>query len=92
MEISKILTISTAHITEETARLLDLEPKNNDMWLTVYNKSNFGWFMYVHKDLDDRNIPDDLRKCLEFAKENDCDWLCLDCDADIVDGLDEYEW
>ena len=92
MEISKILTISTAHITEETARLLDIEPDNDNMHLSVYNKAEFGWFVYVYKNIDAINVPDDLRKCLELAKANDCEWLCLDCDADVVDELDEYEW
>lgn len=92
MEITKMLTISTAHITEETARLLELEPDNDNMQLIVYNKADFGWFIYVNEYLENRDIPDDLRKCLELAKENDCKWLCLECDTDVVDGLDEYEW
>ena len=91
MEISKMLTISTAHISEETARLLDIEPDNDNMQLTVYNKADFGWFVYVSEYFEDCDIPDDLRKCLELAKENNCTWLCLDCDAEIVDGLDFYE-
>lgn len=92
MDITKMLTISTAHITEETATKLDLEANTDDMQLSVYLKADYGWLVYVNKDLDNRNIPDDLRKCLELAKANDCEWLCLDCDGEIVDGLDVYEW
>jgi len=92
MEITKMLTISTAHITKETADLLNIEPDNDNMQLSVYNKADFGWFIYVNIDLDNRNIPDDLRRCLDLAKDNDCNWLCLDCDGEVVDGLDVYEW
>ena len=92
MDITKMLTISTAHITEETATKLDLEPNTDDMQLSVYLKADYGWLIWANKDLDNCNAPDDLRKCLELAKANDCEWLCLDCDGEIVDGLVAYEW
>ena len=92
MEITKMLTLSTAHITKDTAKLLEVEPNTDEMQLCVYNKADFGWFIYVNDFLEDRGIPDDLYKCLELAKENDCNWLCLDCDGDVVDELEVYEW
>ena len=92
LEVSKMLTVSTAHITEDTNRLLANEPYTDGMQLSVFEKADFGWFIYVNDDLENRNIPDDLRACLELAKENGCKWLCLDCDGDTVDELEEYEW
>lgn len=92
MEIAKMLTISTAHITAETATKLDLEPNTDEMQLSVYRKSDYGWMIWVNFNLDNCNATDDLRKCLELAKANNCEWLCLDCDGEIVDELDKYEW
>lgn len=92
MEISKMLTISTAHITMETARELNIESNTNNMQLSVYKKSDYGWFIYVNDDLDNRTIPDDLLKCLEFAKDLGCEWLCLDCDGEVLEYLYTYEW
>ena len=92
MEITKMLTLSTAHITEDTNRLLANEPYTDGMQLSVFTKADFGWFIYINDDFENRSIPDDLRACLELAKKNECKWLCLDCDGDVVDELEEYEW
>lgn len=95
MEITKMLTISTAHITKETALLLDIctDGVVREISNPVYSKGDYGWFIYIGcNDSDDPFIPNDLRKCLKLAENNDCDWLCLDRDAEIVDGLDKYEW
>lgn len=95
MDITKCLTISTMHISLETEeKLLEEEYKNN-MFLTVYRKSNFGFWIYVPCDKDEfhtDNVPKDLRGCMDLAHENDCRWLCLDCDGEDVDCLQKYDW
>lgn len=88
MEISKMLTISTAHITERTGKLLDEEI----LGLCVYKKLDYGWFIHLLDDLDKIEIPEDLRKCLSLAQSLGCEWLCLDCDGEVLDFLDVYEW
>lgn len=92
MEIDKMLTISTGHITEKTVCKLDIEAEVNVMYLCVYKKADFGWFVYVPEDLEDisYDIPNDLMECLLFAKENDCAWLCLDCDGEEIEELKTY--
>lgn len=101
MEITKMLTISTAHITQETAELLDKVCKDGGYSrLIVYNKvakyiggtEEYGWFIYCKVGLPDLNVPEDLLKVMCFARDNDCDWLCLDRDGDVVDSLDKYKW
>ena len=92
LEISKMLTLSTAHITKDTNRLLANEPYADGIQLSVFTKADFGYFIYVNDNLENRNIPGDLKVCLELAKENGCKWLCLDCDGDTVEGLEEYDW
>ena len=87
IEIENILTISTSHITEETAAVLE------NMELVVYKKGNCGWFIYV----DSANaimdtIPNDLKECLGFAKSLRCNILCLDSDGPIVENMGVYSW
>jgi len=89
LEIYKMLTISTAHITGTTAELLEeLDAP------TVYDKSEHGWFIYLNHLNGNVNIPNDLTQVIQFAKENGITLLCLDCDADTVSELPtyEYEW
>ena len=106
MEIAKMLTISTAHITKETADKLNYEYEDvteEDYYqnsfcfntgITIYLKDVFGWFICIPDAtiLDESAIPDDLRDCLSFALKNGCDWLCLDCDGETVDELPTFEW
>ena len=84
-EIHRMLTISTGHITKETASLLDIA----EMETVAYRKDDYGWFV-TDWDLDDDTLPDDLRVCVEYAEKNECDWLCLDCDGPVADGLPVY--
>ena len=84
LEIQKIMTLSTAHIKEQTAKFLDK---------SAYKKSEYGWFLPIEdRSYDTTTIPEDLKKVIEFAKDHGCSWLCLDRDGPILDYLDTYEW
>ena len=89
MEISKMLTVSTAHITQETSELLD----NDKLSIVVYPKSEYGWFILVCDwDEYENELPKDLKKFLMLAEDQGCNWLCLDCDGEVLGFLDVYEW
>lgn len=89
-EIYKMLVLSTAHVTKETADLLDLDEIEG---LVVYDKGGYGWFIVVTDyDDDTTNIPDDLEKILAYAKSKGCDWLALDRDGEINNNLPTYVW
>ena len=93
MDISRCLMISTYHITQETDEKLSKESDSNEMQISVYKKANFGYFIYVPQNLpleDNRTIPDDLWECMLLAYENNCEWLCLHCDGEEVEGLPVY--
>lgn len=94
MDITKCLTISTAHITEETSKKLQLDPCTNILGLSVYEKGEYGWWIYVGDDLSilPKDLPLDLMACICEAFTNNCQWLCLDCDAEELDELPTYEW
>ena len=91
LEITNMLTLSTAHIKEETAKMLDA---GKDC-ITVFSKGGYGWFIYVDKEVLEENknsLPNDLLATIQLADENNCNWLCLDCDGEITEALPTYEW
>ena len=106
-EITKMLTLSTCHIKEETKDLLETEAhgnKNPEM-PNVYEKGEYGYFIHVPDDFvasegnesgdnSDRypGIPDDLYAVMLYAYEKGCCWLCLDRDGPEEDGLEMYDW
>lgn len=93
LEIQKMIILSTAHITEQTAKLLDKEPEENSMTISVYKKSEYGWFLPIENiSYDTAAVPEDLKKVIAFAKDHGCSWLCLDCDGPILEYLDTYKW
>ena len=95
MDITKVLTISTAHITEETDRKLQDESEVNNMCISVYDKVEYGYWIYIDpydRLMCNENIPEDLLNCIKLARQNDCRWLCLDCDGEEVSELPTYDW
>ena len=99
MEISKMLTVTTGHITEETADLLNCD----ELHIITYDKDGYGWFIFLDAydinhyynsdDIDDDYyVPEELLKLMKFASDNGCEWLCLDCDGDELDGFETFDW
>ncbi len=93
LEIHKILTLSTTHISKKTADSLNM--LNNED-LILYKKDEFGWFIYIidgdSERINDKSIPDDLAAIIKLAKSKECEIICLDRDACKVDGLFTYDW
>lgn len=93
LEITKMMTISTAHITEETANRLNRDPNDNNLGICVYPKSEYGWYIPIDKELINvKGLPEDLVKVMKFAASMDCQTLCLDCDANICEELPIFDW
>lgn len=90
MEIVKMLTISTAHIKQETAELFNDCDIPFD--IGIYDKKSYGWFLFDWDLSQAIDIPLDLLACFRLAEEHGCTWLCLDCDGEIVKDLPTYEW
>lgn len=84
LEISKMLTLSTGHLTEQAIDYLA------SLNAPVYRKDGYGYFVYVHWDFDDPALS--LLDSLDFAEEQGCDWVMFDSDGPQVDGLTYYEW
>lgn len=95
MEISRMITMSTGHITKETYDYL--ENKSSDGYgLCIYDKADFGYFIYMptNKEHDVeylKNLPKDLAMIFMFARQNEFDIVCLDCDGQDLDMLPIYD-
>lgn len=96
MDITHVLTISTAHITRQTADLL--VDADSDVWawpccVSVYDKAEYGWWIFAAgANVRAKTMPKDLVDCIRLATRHNCDWLCLDCDGEIVPELPQYDW
>lgn len=89
MEKQTMLVVSTGHVSEETAAMLE----DNNIGVSVYSKDDYGWFVVVTdwKEFEEE-IPEDLARCLKLAEEKNCSWLCLDCDGETYPELPVYHW
>jgi hypothetical protein len=87
--IEAVFTISTAHISQETAEALNGGSTFN---LIVNDKGQLGWWFYVADHASWSVVPDDLKACLQMALNLGCSWLCLDQDAAQVENLEIWEW
>lgn len=98
MEISKMLTICTNHVTDQTLRRLDeAATENNFPCLSIYKKEDYGYFIYINKnefrkECAHGDMPGDLIAVLSFAIESGCDILCLDSDGEELVYLPHYEY
>ncbi len=90
--IRRILDISTAHVTAETARMLEDGEAGPT---TLQHPRGFGFLVYVPSDPDeplDENIPDDLKTVMLHAREYNCDWIMFDRDGMVINDLPEFDW
>ena len=93
MEISRMWTLSTAHITKETDRWLTEQSKEPTVGLSVYEKTG-GHFVYVPNDLDyeEMNLPEDIETIIAFAIGCEINLICLDSDGPIEKMFLTYKW
>lgn len=100
LEIRKVLGLSTGHVTEKTCNLLNREPEENNLCLSVY-PFEYGYFVFIGGlqiecdkivyDDAPMDLPKDLEDCIKLALKNSCEWLQLDCDAGETELLQTYE-
>ena len=86
LEINKELVLSTAHISYFTSlSLAEGHATDND------SEVPYGWRIWVDAEVDPVH-HEELVDLLALAKLNECKWLVLDQDAEIVPELKQYEW
>lgn len=84
VEIDKMLTLSTAHINKE----VDSYITENDV---ASFSSEYGYIIHVSHEVDPDH-PQILADLLSFALQQDCQWLCLDRDANTIALFPTFEW
>ena len=97
-EISRLVTISTAHIKKSTIDFLngECDRETAKTGIPVFKKTmyeeSYGWFIYTDSlsFCDRKELPDDLIDCIEFANDYQASVLCLDSDGPIMPQLTNY--
>lgn len=99
LPVSRLLTISTSHVTHDTFEAMSLDGVKNEIMLPIYSKTapgngeDYGLFVYLEPGLINwKKIPEDLAPVLKFCLKNNCDVLCLDSDGMELEELPVYEW
>ena len=97
MPIHKVLDVSTAHITKRDSELLG----DHEGPLVVLDH-NYGYFVSVpfrpesvdevESELRALGFSDALLGLLSHARQQECQWLNLDCDGDQEPELETFDW
>ena len=87
--ILNLYELSTAHLTQETRSDLQNQSPAICEHIAVYD-SEYGWFLTTMIN-DTSELPDDLARCIDYAREKNCCWLHFDSDVEICDALPLYD-
>lgn len=83
---------STSHVTKETMRYLKRISGNNNIGQTVASYE-YGCFISVSTEAEyHKDVPEDLRTVLDFARGNECLVLRLDADGCTYPNLPIFDW
>lgn len=107
MEITKMLVLSTAHLSNDTCnRYLHRQHDLSTPGVVAFEKlsygspvrdpDSYGWFVHVP---DEAALPDwptdmplELRSAIHVARRESCGWIMFDRDGDTIDELPTYDW
>jgi len=88
--VRKMLEASTAHLPRQVCEELGAY-----VGVTVH-RFRYGWLVWVPEAPEDaaaeNDVPEELAGLLAYAHEHGCDWVLLDQDADLVEGLPSWTW
>lgn len=89
-EIQRVLTLSTAHLSQDVALAMDEEEPQD--W--IYDKLHWGYLVFVPEPGVGfaRKIPDCLSAAVQKAQEFGCTHVRFDRDAETLDGLPTFDW
>lgn len=93
-DVRNFVVVSTAHLTEKTARTLDGTPATE--WPCAGGPyGEYGWFVYAHDEncgVGPDSIPDDLFGVMTWGRKHGFDYILLDCDGDLIEDLPSHDW
>jgi len=102
-EMNKELVVSTTHITEEDARLLERILGRGPV---MGHHTDFGWVIWAqclqHMDEEEKvawrsdvaltGMSEAFMDLVFRANDMGCKWLHLDSDGPVYEGLPMFEW
>ena len=91
--IRRVLDLSTAHLPEH----LGSHGLSGEDGVTAYDLDGYGWLMWIPPDPDSHaadypGLPAEVLTIQRYARQRGCDYVLLDQDADIIDGLPTWDW
>lgn len=89
-EVTKFIALHTSHIFADTLKALRNDAVEGVVCYRkdeIHGPEEYGVWVYIQGDWADRNIPQDLEACIEYAKKFDCDWIMFDYDVEPVKDL-----
>ena len=98
LEFEKTIVVSTAHISQKDNELLKIEAEHIGDLLVVYHY-DYGFRIFTGTPIDELVTQEVINKysstfcaLLRIAEKNNCDWLKLDCDGSLIEGLKRFYW
>jgi hypothetical protein len=88
--VSRVPVLSSTHVSFETMERLQSGPAENSFGTVAAYPE--GVFLYLQTVLIPENLPEDLLALCKWARKRRCNWIRLDADGDLVDGLPTYNW
>jgi hypothetical protein len=86
-----MLTLSTAHLTEQTCNtvLPSLVGK-----IPAWPKAECGWFIYaaIEQLGLEPTLPEDLTHVLNYAQEQNFDYVMFDQDWPTINDIPSFDW
>ena len=90
VEEYKLAALSTAHLTEDTAKALTAGAGSKEVDEPLVAVFEYGYFVSCLIGGPSRYA--DLEVVRKWARENGYGYVLIDRDASTVDGLDTYDW
>lgn len=81
--VDLVPTISTCHMPSYDA------PEQAELYAAKYEH---GYFVWTDAELSAEEFPEWYINLVKWAKANKYPWVRLDCDAEVIDELQKWEW
>lgn len=91
IETGRFLNVSTGNLKQETCEWLNSQQKVTGAGLVVYPKREYGCYIACWEFLNADMVPADLMQVFDLADLLECDLVCIDRDAPVVDHLPTYD-
>jgi hypothetical protein len=88
--VSRVPVLSSSHVSAETMDQMQSGPAENSFGTVAAYPE--GVFLYLQTVLIPEGLPEDLLALCKWARKRRCNWIRLDADGDLVDGLPKFDW